>query len=111
VKNNILTLIEETSITGSGPILKVAGGQFTVHATSETTSGSGSVVVVIEGSNLPSPSRSSDWKELGTITLTPTIGGDSDGFPVATSWDKVRARLTTITGTGVKMSAYICEGR
>jgi hypothetical protein len=111
VKNNILTLVEETTITGSSGILKVAGGQFTVHATSETSSGSGSAVVVIEGSNLPAPSKASDWKELGTITLTPTTTGDSDGFPVSASWDKVRARVTTISGTGVKLSVYICEGR
>lgn len=110
MKNNILTLLENRTTTGAGPALDVDGSTFTVHAVAETTSGSGSVVVVIEGSSIPKPSRDTDWKELGTITLTPTIGGDSDGFPVSANWDKVRARPTTITGTGTTLSVYVCEG-
>lgn len=111
MKNNILTLLENASITGSGSALKVAGTLFTVHATAQTTSGTGSVVVVIEGSNLPNPSRDSDWNTLGTITLVPVTAGISDSFPVIVPWDKVRARVTTLSGTGTTLSAYVCEGR
>lgn len=110
MKNNTLTLMENRSVTGSGEAIDVDGSGFTVQATAQTVSGTGSVVVVIEGSNIPSPSKDSDWKELGTITLTPVVAGDSDGFPVSASWDKVRARPTTITGTGTILSVYICEG-
>lgn len=109
MKNNVLTLIENRTTTGSGPTVEVDGAVFTVHAMSDTTSGSGSAVVVIEGSSLPSPSRDSDWKELGTITLTPTTTGDSDGFPVVVPWDKVRARVTTLSGTGARLNVYLCE--
>lgn len=111
MKNNTLTLIEDVTSTGSGPTVKVAGASFNVHATAQTTSGSGSSVVVIEGSNLPNPSKNSDWLELGTITLSPDTNGASDGFPVAASYDKLRARVTTMSGTGNRLSVYVCEGR
>lgn len=111
MKNNILTLLENASITGSSGLIKVAGSLFQVQASATTTAGTGSAIVVIEGSNLPNPTRNSDWNECGTITLVPTTSGVSDSFPVQTPWDKVRARVTTLSGTGVVLSVYLCEAR
>lgn len=55
--------------------------------------GTVSAGVTIEATN-----DSIGWVQIGVITLTGTALA-SDGFAMEASWDTVRARLTSITGT------------
>jgi hypothetical protein len=111
MKNSIITLIEETTITGAGPIIKSGGCPLNFHAAGVTSSGAGSVTLAIQGSNLPSPSVDTDWKDLGTISLTLSTTRASDSFGAAIPWINLRAKVTAISGTGAKVSAYVCEAR
>lgn len=64
-----------------------------------TEAGTGAVTgtVLIEVTNTPSVTTS--WITLGTITLSGTTTAQ-DGFSSAARWACVRARTTAITGTG-----------
>lgn len=65
--------------------------------------GTGAVAasVVIEVSN-----GGGQWLELGTITLSGTTS-DSDGFAYSARWSLIRARLTSISGTGAAVTCVM----
>lgn len=74
-----------------------------------TSSGSGASAIIIEASDKPSPVESTnvDWTTLGTITLTLGTTQTNDGFVSAASWRWVRARVSSISGTGATVNAYV----
>lgn len=81
----------------------------TFQAMGTTSSGSGSGVVVIEASNKSAPDTGTnvDWTTLGTITLTLGTTQTNDGFVSAASWRFVRARVSSISGTGASVNAHM----
>ena len=68
-----------------------------------TASGSGSAIVVVEVRN----SENSTWKTMATITLTLGTSVTSDGFVSSAAWRYVRARVTTLSGTGATVAANV----
>lgn len=94
----------------------VTGGKYsprcinrTFQAMGTTSSGSGSSAIVIEASNKDIPVEGSavDWTTLGTITLTLGTTQTNDGFVSAASWRWIRARVSSISGTGATVNAYL----
>lgn len=90
-----------TDVTGGG-----AGASFeaymedrTFQGLGSTTSGVGTAVIVVQGSN-----DNVNFITLGTITLTLGTAVTSDGFASDARWNYVRGNVTSITGTGAKAS-------
>jgi len=88
-----------------------AGNKFTpryvkrsFQAYGTTSSGSGSVSIKIEASNIAIPDET-DWIELGTIYLTLGTTRTTDGFTTDAPWRHVRGNVTSISGTGASVSA------
>lgn len=67
-----------------------------------TVTGTGAVTatVVIEGTNEEPPEN---YITIGAITLSGTTSA-SDGFASNQAWGRVRARVTSITGTNVAVT-------
>lgn len=74
-----------------------------------TSSGSGAAAIVIEASNKSAPVEASnvDWTTLGTISLTLGTTQTNDGFVSAASWRWIRARVSSISGTGATVNAHL----
>lgn len=81
----------------------------TFQAMGTTSSGSGSAAIIIEASNKATPTESTnvDWTTLGTITLTLGTTQTNDGFVSYASWRWIRARVSSISGTGATVNAYM----
>jgi hypothetical protein len=97
-----------TNQTGTGAgsaVISNVDPQATFQAVSTTTAGTGSVTVTIEVSN-----DGSNWLTLGTISLTPTTSGVSDGFASVAPWANYRSNVTAISGTGAKVSVFMGAG-
>ena len=75
----------------------------TFQAIVETTAGNGTATVTIQCSN-----DGVNWcaTALGVITLS-GASGSSDGFTTQAPWKKVRAVLSNVTGTGVKVKVLM----
>ena len=74
----------------------------TYQATGFTTAGSGAADVIIEVSN-----DNSLWITMATITLTLGTTATTDGFASAAAWRYVRARVSSISGTGAQVTAWM----
>jgi len=74
-----------------------------------TSSGSGSAALIVEASDKPIPDEGTtgDWTTLGTITLTLGTTQTNDGFVSQASWRWVRVRVSSISGTGATVNAYL----
>ena len=74
-----------------------------------TSSGSGAAAIVIEASNKSAPVEGSnvDWTTLGTISLTLGTTQTNDGFVSSASWRWIRARVSSISGTGATVNAHM----
>lgn len=81
----------------------------TFQAMGTTSSGSGASAIVIEASDTATPEESTnvDWTTLATISLTLGTTQTNDGFVSAASWRWVRARVSSISGTGASVNAYM----
>jgi hypothetical protein len=106
--NSVIALNAATA-TGEGEVHQVVCTDRTFHVYGATTAGAGSVTVVIEASDLPSPATSTrvDWVTLGTVTLTLSTTRTGDGFASQARWRHVRPYVTAISGTGANVTAYI----
>lgn len=102
-----LALLTNASSTVSSSKLQPGTGPWSLHAFGTTSTGAGAAVVVIEVSNIENPAIDADWITAGTITLTLAATGASDGFSSAASWRNVRARVSSISGTGAKVSVVL----
>ena len=69
-----------------------------------TTAGSGSVTILIQGSNLID---ANSFITLGTITLTLGTTLTSDGFVSNAPWKYVRCNVSAITGTGANVTVLM----
>ena len=76
----------------------------TFQAYGTTTAGSGSVTVLIQGSNT---TDTNSFITLGTITLTLGTTLTSDGFVSNAPWKYVRANVSAISGTGANVTVLM----
>lgn len=81
----------------------------TFQAMGTTSSGSGAAAIVIEASNKAAPDEATnvDWTTLGTISLTLGTTQTNDGFVSSASWRWIRARVSSISGTGATVNVYL----
>ncbi len=81
----------------------------TFQAMGATSAGSGASAIIIEASDKADPAEATavDWTTLGTITLTLGTTQTNDGFVSYASWRWVRARVSSISGTGATVNAYL----
>jgi hypothetical protein len=93
-----MTILQSTSTPATGTSVRVAQTNRTFQAT-VTGTGAVSATVIVEGSN-----DNVGWLEIGTITLSGT-GSASDGFASNAPWAFVRARCSSISGTGAQAVA------
>lgn len=102
-------LLTNATTTISGGYISPRCVNRTFQAMGTTSSGSGSGVVVIEASNKSAPDTGTtvDWTTLGTITLTLGTTQTNDGFVSAASWRWIRARVSSISGTGASVNAHM----
>lgn len=102
-------LLTAATTTATGGYVSPRCVNRTFQAMGTTSSGSGSGVIVIEASNKSTPATGTtvDWTTLGTITLTLGTTQTNDGFVSDASWRWVRARVSSISGTGASVDAYM----
>lgn len=102
-------LLTNATTTATGGYISPRCVNRTFQAMGTTSSGSGSSAIVIEGSNKSAPVEGTnvDWTTLGTITLTLGTTQTNDGFVSAASWRWIRARVSSISGTGATVNAYM----
>ncbi len=89
-KVGVLPLITNSIVTVTSDAVEPWHTNRTFEVYGNTSSGSGSAIVVIEVRN----SEASDWHTMATITLTlgaPVVG---DGFSSSAAWRYVRARCS-----------------
>lgn len=107
--STVQMLVGETAI-GSGPWIGVGkiSAKAAFQVAGQTSSGTGSVTVRIEGSNFANPVAGEEV-QVTEITLALSTTRASAGAVVDLPWRNVRARVTAISGTGasadVMMSA------
>lgn len=108
-RNTNSAMLTAQTTTGVSGAFTVENIYQTFQARGTTTAGSGSATIKIEVCNFDSPATA-DWITLGTITLTLGTTSTTDGFSKTAAWDKVRANVSAISGTGasvdVIMSSY-----
>lgn len=95
--------MDETSAVTS-EILRTTIVKKTFQAIGQTSSGSGAATVEIQVSNVNDPNA---FIIAGTITLTLSTTLAKDGFTVDSAWVYVRAKITSITGTGSTVSVIM----
>lgn len=96
-------LLIQVAATGAGTSVRGIGAQAasnTYQVTGTTTSGSGSAIVNIEGSN-----DGVNWDVIGTITLTLSTTSSSGSFSSMDRYSRIRGNVTTLSGTGAQVSA------
>lgn len=90
------------SAPGNGGTQSFEGHYWAAQAKAVCSSGNVSATVVIEASNIPGDMGA--WQTLATLTVS---SGSSPQYQVATGgpigWAGVRARCTSLTGTGASV--------
>lgn len=99
------TLLASVTTTGSSEAKTPITALRTFHVYGQTTAGAGATTVVIEVSNQDQPTTDQDWVAACTITLTLSTTRTGDGCVMNAAWNKVRARVSAISGTGAAVSA------
>lgn len=101
-----ITTTEATSKVGSKITLPSRSPEQIQYKTYQvegaTTSGTGSVTVVIEGSN-----TGNSYDLIGTITLTLGTTITSDSFTSFDRYEYMRSRVTAISGTGAYATSNV----
>lgn len=107
-KGNVTALSLDQTATGVGSDPDNSGDGVIAWHTNRTyqcwgttSSGSGSAVVVIEVRD----HDEAPWLTIATITLTLGVTATTDGFASSAAWKFTRARVTTLSGTGAKVSS------
>ena len=94
-----------TTVTGAGYNIQTLRTPTTVRtfqAVGTVSASTGAATVAIEVSL-----NNSDWIQIGLISLTLGTVSTSDGFTSNASWDYVRARVATISGTTATVTVYM----
>lgn len=103
---NAVNLLTAATVTGGGPLCRSVKRNTRVFQVSgAVTTGVGSVTVVIEASI-----NGDGWLTLGTVSLTLSTTTATDGFTYDDyPWVLYRARVSSISGTGASVSAFMSE--
>jgi hypothetical protein len=100
---------EATPATGTGvptnvPYIYRDAPLATFQAYGTTTAGTGSVTVLIQGSNY---TDANSFITIGTITLTLGTTLTSDGFVSQAPWKYMRCNISAISGTGAAVTVLM----
>lgn len=90
-------ILTDATMTGVSAVYPSAA--YTVQALGNTTSGTGTASIDIQVSN-----NGDNWLTLSTISLTLGTTVTTDGFANTAPWGYFRANVTTLTGTGAKVT-------
>lgn len=91
----VTTILSGASATGAGSSYDNPQATKTYQAIAKTTSGTGTAVITIQGSN---DNENWDATPVGSISLTLTTTYTSDSFTSNDRYAWVRANVTTLTG-------------
>lgn len=104
-RTETIRLINAGTATGNSDAVDANAVNLTIQAVGSTTNGAGAATVFVQVTN-----DGTNYIDAGTITLTLATSASSDGFALDAPWDKVRARINAISGTGASVSVYMCRG-
>ena len=103
---NVVQIADAQTTTGAAAQeYDPAKSLMTFQAQGVTSSGSGTATVLIQGSL-----DGSVWVLLGTMTLTletTLAAGVHDGIAINAPWNKIRANVSAISGTGAAVDAFM----
>ena len=102
IRIGVQKIMDGATTTGAQTAVRPNGAKQTFQAMGTTSSGAGASVVTIQVSN-----DNVDWVTLGAITLTLATTSSSDGFASNAPWEYARAYVTSISGTGAAVTAYM----
>ena len=99
----VQSLLADVTATGAGAAFEVPFGRRSFQLIGSTTAGAGTAVVKVEASN-----DGNNWFTIGTISLgSLAVGVTTDGFASDAPWKNIRGNVTTLTGTGAKVSLFM----
>ena len=101
MEQNLYLLKDADSVQSGTPLQTRGSIRKTFQLIGGTDSGTGSVSVDVEFSNDP---KQEFFLLGGTITLTLGTTKTSDGFYTQANWTYVRGRITSISGTGARVT-------
>jgi hypothetical protein len=90
-------LLSGAATTGAGTAFHNIAGMKTYQAAASTTAGTGTAVVVIQGSN--DASCTTCWDTVGTVSLSLTTTTVSSSFNSDDRHAWIRANVTTLSGS------------
>lgn len=103
-----VVLLSGATTTQSGARHTAWDAKLTFQAVGRTTSGSGAATIDIQVSNVTNPTQDAHWLTAMTISLTLTSANDvGDGQEFDARWRHVRARVTSISGTGASVDVFM----
>lgn len=104
---SVITLLSGATATGEGPTVTVESLRYpannrTIQAIGSVTASTGSATITVEASN-----DGTNWVVLDTLSLTLGTTVTTDWFESTGMWDKMRANVTVLSGTGASVSVYM----
>lgn len=102
-------LLTNATTTATGGMYSPRCVNRTFQGMGTVSAATGSAAIIIEASDKATPveGTNADWTTLGTITLTLGTTQTNDGFVSQASWRWIRARVSSISGTGATVNAYL----
>lgn len=103
---NAVSLLTAATVTGGGPYCRSGKRNTRVFQVSgAVTEGAGAATVIVEASI-----DGVGWLTLGSVSLTLSTTVATDGFTYDDyPWVLYRARVSSISGTGASVSAFMSE--
>lgn len=98
----MVKLLDAATTTETGSSLNKKSINNTFQAVGSTSSGAGACSVLIQASN-----DNINWLTMGIITLVLDTTEATDGFSIQASWDYVRAKVSSISGTDANVTVYM----
>ena len=96
-------VLADVTTTISSSELQLGASDRTVHVVGTTTAGAGAATILVEVSN----NTAYPWLTAATISLTLSTTAAADGVAVSAGWKNMRLRVSSISGTGAKVSGSI----
>lgn len=106
-QNSSVQILTAATSTVSSERHNIWGPRFSAQAVGRTTSGVGAAAILIEVSNMANPTINGHWILAMTINLTLGTTDTTDGQQVEAAWRHVRARVSSISGTGASVDVII----
>lgn len=102
-----VTLLSAATATGAGSKHTPWSEKLSMQAVGRTTAGAGACVVRIEVTDMETPTIDAHWIPAIDITLTLSTTDSTDGQQFDARWRNIRARVTSISGTGASVDVYM----